>query len=356
MHSTNKKHIVWIIPGFAANEADDTCIPMMLDFLKYIQQNEKVTISILPLHYPFTSEKYQLYEAPVFPMNGRNKWFKKVSVWKKSLKTLSEINSKNPITLIHSFWLGDCALIGQAFSLQHKIPHICTIMGQDVLGNNRHLRNNRLKDLTVIGLSSFHAELFHKNGGRKVDSIVPFGMVNSLSGQSTKKYDIIGVGSLIPIKNYTMWIEVIDVVAKRMPNIKAILVGEGSQRKELENLVHKKKLDSIIQFAGRKQRAETLQLIDESHLFLHTSKHEGQGYIFVEAMSSKLPILSTPVGHAVENNKIWKGSSVESFAEKIIEILQKNEKKVDYDFPLASDTYEGYKKYYEPTVKNPSTS
>lgn len=347
MNQTHKKHIVWIIPGFAANEADDTCIPMMLDFLKHIQQNEKVTISIIPLHYPFTSVKYQIYQTTVFPANGRNKWFRKLSVWKKSLKTLGEINSQQPITLIHSFWLGDCALIGQAFSLQHKIPHICTIMGQDVLSNNRHLNNKRLKDLTVIGLSSFHAELFYKNSGRRVDSIIPFGMVNSLSGQSTKKYDIIGVGSLIPIKNYIMWIEIIDIVARRMPNIKAVLVGEGSERKELENLVREKKLESIIQFAGRKQRSETLQLIDESHLFLHTSKHEGQGYIFVEAMSSKLPILSTPVGHAVENDKIWKGNSVDSFAEKIIEILNKAEKKVEYDFPLASETYQGYKKYYE---------
>jgi len=343
-----KKHIVWIIPGFAANEKDDTCIPMVLDFLSYIQKNENVTISIVPLHYPFTSQKYQLNETPVFPINGRNKWYRKISVWKRSLKILAEINSQNPISLIHSFWLGDCALIGQAFSLQNKIPHICTIMGQDVLSNNRHIKNKRLKDLTIIGLSTLHAELFYKNSGKRVDSIVPFGMVNSLCGKSEKKYDVIGVGSLIPVKNYKMWIEIISMVAQRIPNISAVLVGDGTQRNELETLVREKKLDSIITFAGRKQRSETLALIDESQLFLHTSKHEGQGYIFVEAMSSQLPILSTPVGFAAEDNKIWKGTSTGDFADKIVEILQKDDKKVSYNFPLASDTYNGYKKYYEP--------
>ena len=41
---SSNKHIVWILPGFASSESDDTCLPMMLDLLEYIQKNKEIRI------------------------------------------------------------------------------------------------------------------------------------------------------------------------------------------------------------------------------------------------------------------------------------------------------------------------
>jgi glycosyltransferase involved in cell wall biosynthesis len=340
------KHIVWIVPGFASSESDDTCIPTLLDLLNYIKKNTDHRISIVSLQYPFTNQPYQITGSDVYPMNGKNKWWNKAAVWKKALNTLDELNSQHPIHLIHSFWLGDTTLIAEAFSQQKKTKYICTLMGQDALKENRRLSNSRLSKTYIIALSDIQAETFYRNSGRRVHETIPFGIPDLDFEAQEKKYDIIGVGSLIPLKNYEMWIEIVELAKKQVPTIKALLIGEGEEHEELKNQIQKKGLGSTISLVGKKPRMETLRLIDESKIFVHTSKYEGQGYVLSEAMSRKLAILSTPVGYALENEKIWKGTSPEDFANEISHLLRKSDLKVNYKFMQMKDTWEKYKKIY----------
>ena len=344
---SSNKHIVWILPGFASSESDDTCLPMMLDLLEYIQKNKEIRISIVTLQYPYSKEKYKVFEASIYPMNGRNKWYTKISTWKKTLQTLESIHMANPIDIIHSFWLGDSALMAHAFSKQRKIKHVCSIMGQDALKTNRHLNNKRLADLPIIAISAYQAETYYKNTGKRVQEIISFGMPEYKNTHVEKKYDIIGVGSLIPLKNYEMWIDIIELAKSNFSGLKAILVGDGEQRNKLLAIIEKKGLGSTITMALHKSRTETLNLIEQSKVFMHTSKYEGQAYVLMEAMSRNLAILSTPVGYANENEKIWKGVSVQAFSDEIQHLLNKNEIKVHYEAPSVKDTFDKYNALYE---------
>lgn len=345
-YMSSTKNVVWIIPGFAASMEDDSCIPTTLELLKYIETNKDIKVSVIALQYPFTSEKYQLFGTDIYPVNGQNKWYNKLSVWKKAMRILKNLDNQHRIAVVHSFWLGETALIAQAFSKDKKIRHICTLMGQDVLTDNRHLRNKYLDKITFVALSQFQAAYFEKNAKRKVDAVIPFGLPKTELSGLEKKYDIIGVGSLIPVKNYRMWIEIIESVKASYPNLKAILVGHGEELEELKALSQRKNLVSTIQFFGQQKRTEVLKLIEQSRIFLHTSKHEGQGYVFMEAMSKKIPILSTPVGYAIEDAKIWKGTDIQAFSEVIIHILRKLDSNINYKVPDIKETFEKYWEYY----------
>jgi glycosyltransferase involved in cell wall biosynthesis len=237
--------------------------------------------------------------------------------------------------------------MAHAFSKQRKIQHVCSIMGQDALNTNRHLNNKRLADLPIVAISAYQAETYFKNTGKRVKEIIPFGMPDYSNPAVEKKYDIIGVGSLIPLKNYEMWIEIIELTKSRVSGLKAILVGDGEQRKELSQLIEQKGLSSTITMALHQSRKKTLKLIEQSKIFIHTSKYEGQAYVLMEAMSRNLAVLSTPVGYANENEKIWKGTSAIDFAEEIQQLLTKNEIKVKYDAPLVKDTFEKYNALYQ---------
>lgn len=346
---SSNKHIVWLLPGFASSAEDDSCIPPLLELLEYVSEKEKVKISVIALQYPFVSEKYQIHGMDIHPMNGKNKWFNKWGVWKKTMKTLNELHQIQPINLVHSFWLGDAALIGQAFTAQKNMKHICTLMGQDVLRDNRHLNNKRLTKLTTIALSTFQAEIYFRNTKKRVDAVIPFGIPIPEIDYPKKQYDIIGAGSLIPVKNYEMWIEVIAAIKRKKPNIKAILCGDGDEKTDLKALIEKYDLGTTIELAGQKKRKEVLNLMSESRLFLHTAKHEGQGYVFMEAMNKGLPILSTPVGYALENEKIWKGTDPEKFAEEAIHILRNPDFRVRYQYPDVKETFKKYWAYYKRT-------
>lgn len=342
----SNKHIVWIVPGFSASDKDNTCIPTLLDFLQFIISTKNVTISIICLNYPFSGEPYKIFGANVYPMNGQNKWYKKPGIWKRSLQTLKQLHEQNPIHLIHSFWLGDTAIIGEAFAQQNKIKHICTLMGQDALKDNRHLNNKRLFALNTVAISKIQAETYFRNTGRKPSHIIPWALPKQNILSDSKQYDIIGIGNLIPVKNYEMWIKIIQLVKLEIPKVKAILIGDGSQRPELESLIEKQYLTNSIQLIGHLDRNITMKHLASAKIFLHTAKFEGQGYVLMEAMSQQIPILSTPVGHAVENEKIWKGIDPTEFASEIIKILRKKEVPITYDAPEITNTWEGYSSYY----------
>lgn len=344
MHSN--KHIVWIVPGFASSEQDDTCIPTLLDLLKYIHSNTEVKVSIIALQYPYTNEPYSIFGARVYPMNGKNKWWNRASVWKKALNKINQLNNDHPIHLTHSFWLGDTTLIAQAFAQQHKTKYICTLMGQDALVDNRHIKNKRIGKAHIIALTQIQADTFYKNSGRKVNEIIPFGTPDFGIDSMDKVYDICGVGALIPLKNFEMWIEIIGLVKKQVPTIKGILIGDGEQHEELKSVIENKGLQSCISMVGHQSRLETLRLMDQSKILLHTSKYEGQGYVITEAMSRKLAILSTPVGYAVENEKIWKGITPQDFADEIAHLLRKSDLKVNYKYPQMKDVWEKYESLY----------
>lgn len=344
MHSN--KHIVWIVPGFASSEKDDTCIPTLIDLLGHIKKTTDFKISIIALQYPFTNEPYQVFGSTVYPMNGKNKWWNRASVWKKALNKLKELDNEHPLNFMHSFWLGDTTLIAEAYYRQKNTKYICTLMGQDALSENRHIKNTRLANSYMIALTQIQAETFYRNSGKRVNEIIPFGTPEFDFESSDKKFDIIGVGSLIPLKNYEMWIDIVGLVKEQVPNVKAVLVGDGEEKEEHLRQIQDKGLASTITLVGKKSREETLRLVDQSKIFVHTSKYEGQGYVLAEAMSRKLAILSTPVGYALENEKIWKGTSPQDFANEIAHILRNPDQKVNYKFMQMKDTWNKYKKIY----------
>ncbi len=346
-YTASNKHIVWVVPGFSANAEDDACIPPLIELLEYIQTHTGCEVSVVALQYPFSKDKYQLFGADIYPLNGKNKWFNKISLWKKASQILKDIHTNKPIDVLHSFWLGDTTLIAEAFAKQHKLPHFCTLMGQDVLSSNRHIHSKRLVNIPCIALSQFHAAIFEKNAKRKVKDIIPFGLKERTAITVGKPYDLIGIGSLIDVKNYELWIEVIRLVKLKKPDIKTILVGDGDQRQKLESLIQKNQLQNNITLAGNKKREEVFQLIDQSKLFLHTSKHEGQGYIFFEAMRSGLPILSTPVGYAIEDENIFKAIEPQLFADEILHLLDQSPVPKKYKVPTPQSSFERYWKYYK---------
>ena len=81
----------------------------------------------------------------------------------------------------------------------------------------------------------------------------------------------------------------------------AILVGEGPQRNELLRKIELYGLRERVQLVGKKGYDETLRLIGESRVLLHTSLHEGFGMVLIEALAQGTQVLSVPVGIAAES-------------------------------------------------------
>ena len=297
--------LLLLTPGFAAHEDDHSCIPPVQLFARELLARG-VSLHIVALEYPYTAQPYSWNGALVYPCNGQNRrWLKPRTAWRANT-FCHQILQKTDCAAIHSFWLGLSAVVGERVSRQRQLPHLTTLMGQDVLPNNRRylraLTPARCKQL--VALSAFHAEAFQKSTGLQAGHIIPWGIGDEqalLGGQPpSAELDVLGVGSLVRVKNWEKWLRVVAQVAQTQPSLRAELIGEGPERGHLEAFARQLGLIKHLHFTGALPRPEVLRRMQSSKVLLHAADFESFGYVLAEAADMGCQVVSTPVGIAPE--------------------------------------------------------
>lgn len=293
--------VLWLTPGFPANELDQNCLPP-LQLLARALQMQGVELHIISLDYPFDNQAFSWHEIPVRSSYGsQQKWFR-WSNWFRMIRYAQAAHQEQKFDLIHSFWLGPAWLIGQHLQQRWNIPHWTTLMGQDVLPANkyRHLLRAR-KVSNLIAVSDFQQAVFEKTTGFQAGHTIPWGVKNAeilANFPRHRPVDILGCGSLISVKNWSLWIQVVAEIARQNPSIKAELIGEGPYRKILEQQILEAGLAQNITLRGSLPRAVALARMLESKVLLHTARFESFGFVLAEAAMCGCRVVSTPVGIA----------------------------------------------------------
>jgi len=88
------------------------------------------------------------------------------------------------------------------------------------------------------------------------------------------------------------------IVAQRRPDVRFLIVGEGSLRPQLEAQAHAVGLGPKIVFAGH--RSDVPQLLAAMAVFASPSLYEACQYNLLEAMAEGRPVVTTPTGVAPE--------------------------------------------------------
>ena len=102
------------------------------------------------------------------------------------------------------------------------------------------------------------------------------------------------VSRLVPIKGLNDILNALSQVIEKFPNIHWLAVGEGPERQNLDLLVKTRNLEGNIHFLGFRQ--DIPRCLKAMDLFISSSYSEGFGLSLIEAMASRIPIISTPVG------------------------------------------------------------
>jgi glycosyltransferase involved in cell wall biosynthesis len=101
---------------------------------------------------------------------------------------------------------------------------------------------------------------------------------------------IISVGRLVEAKNYSLLLKAINLVLKNR-EVRLIIVGEGTLRSDLENMISMLALEKNVILIGNKSNPAAW--IKHSDLFVLSSKWEGFGNVLVEALTIGKTIVST---------------------------------------------------------------
>ncbi len=108
------------------------------------------------------------------------------------------------------------------------------------------------------------------------------------------KFIMLTMSRLEKEKNLSLIVSAMRDVVKVFPKTGLIVVGSGSQRKNLRKLARRSGLEKNIVF--KKWTDDPFSHYKTVDLFLSTSNYEGYGLSLVEAILSYCPILTTKVG------------------------------------------------------------
>ena len=293
---TKQKAMVILTPGFPAGEADTTCLPQLQMSVKALQQgNPTVKIVVLAFQYPFVSDDYLWKGVRVIAFGGksRRRLFR-LAIWLRVWRKLTKLNREYHLAGLLSFWLGECAFVANWFSRLKGLPHYCWLLGQDAKAGNKYAGRLALKSGQLIALSDFIAREYARNYGVTPANVIPLGIdVTAFTTPGPlKDIDILGAGSLIPLKQYDFFIHIISLLKPFYSNIKVVICGDGPEMERLKGLIKQSDLQDNISLMGEVPHPEVLTFMQRSKILLHTSAYEGFGAVCLEALYAGAHVVS----------------------------------------------------------------
>lgn len=319
--------LVILSPGFPKDEADTTCVPPQQVFVKNLKQDFPcLHIIVLAFQYPFFSGEYQWHGVTVVAFGGRNKRkLYRLRTWARVWRYLAKLNRRNRLIGLLSFWMGECALVGATFARRNKLRHFSWILGQDAKLWNKYYKWIKPQSGALIALSDFIAREFHRNYAITPAHVIPAGIDASLFPQppAERDIDVLGAGSLIPLKQYYLFVDAIRYLKDDFPGIKAVICGDGPEFDTLKTMIHDLRLQDNVELMGELPHAEVLALMQRAKIFVHTSAYEGFGIVCLEALYAGAHVVSFvhPMDAEIKN---WHFTDVPGYMLKLVKDMLNN--------------------------------
>ncbi len=328
---TEQPVLVILSPGFPKDEADNTCLPAVQNFVKALNaQFPLVKIAILAFDYPYISATYQWNNNTVTGFNGSKKRkLKKILKWISIWRKLNELKRKNNIIGLLSFWCGECAYVGSRYAKRKGLKHYCWIMGQDAKKENSYAGRLKTNPNELIAISDFIQTTFEKNHNIQPQHVIPLGInIDKIpDGENIRDIDILGAGSLISLKQFDIFLDVVagikkDPIAIGFADVNVMLAGNGPEKEKLQLLTAASGLQKNVSLAGELPYHEVLALMQRTKILLHPSSFEGFSGVCLEALYAGAHVISfcSAMNDNIDHWHIV--NSKEEMIEKALGILQ----------------------------------
>jgi len=136
---------------------------------------------------------------------------------------------------------------------------------------------------------------------------------------------VLAVGRLVPVKRFDLLIAALVQVRRHVPNLRAVLVGEGYERPKLEALRHRLGADDWIDLPGRLGDDEVAEWYRKAWLVTSASQREGWGMTLTEAGACGTPAVASDIaGHrdaVVDGRTGLLADGVDGLADAVRQVL-----------------------------------
>jgi glycosyltransferase involved in cell wall biosynthesis len=160
----------------------------------------------------------------------------------------------------------------------------------------------------------------------------PFALVQKISSFETSEPPVVGlVGRLGKEKGIDVFLEAAACVRSEVPFAKFIVVGDGPDRKKLQNLIDTLGIAASVSMVGR--REDMPAVYRSFDIMVSSSRQEGLPMAILEAMACGLPLIATAVGEVPsvvrdgETGILVSPDDPQILASAILDLLRDSEKR-----------------------------
>lgn len=160
--------------------------------------------------------------------------------------------------------------------------------------------------------------------------VIPNFLENSSAkiAEKKRKNQIIAVGRLHPVKGFERLIDIWEKTRIK-ENFYLKIIGDGSEKGHLEELIREKNLQNSVILTGALSHEQVMKEMSSSEIYVMTSFSEAFPFVLLEAMENGLPIIAYDVRvgpeaivHQGENGYLIKDGDAEDFAAKLDYLIE----------------------------------
>ena len=179
---------------------------------------------------------------------------------------------------------------------------------------------------SVVAQTRAAAEWMNEKFGLRCD-VIPNALRELPPPVAPRKKTIVCVGRLDEHKGHDTLIRAFDIIRKRRPDWRLVIVGDGSMRKRLEALCNALNIREFVDFAGVSFSVE--RWMESAGIFVLPSRFEGFPNVLIEAMAMGAAVISADCPHGPseiiadnQDGRLVPVGAVEQLAAAIADLIE----------------------------------
>lgn len=217
---------------------------------------------------------------------------------------LKKVISEFKPDVVHAHYASSYGLLG---SLCKFHPFVLSAWGTDVMKfpqesfmNKKIIRFN-LKCADAVCATSETINKCIQDIYPRTVHVIPFGIdfdtFKPNGAPKNKEYFVVGaIKSLEKVYNIDVLVKAFAGLHSRHSNTRLLIVGDGTERENLQQLVKQLNISDSVEFTGRVPSKETPNYFNKLNCLVNISQYESFGVSVVEAMACKVPVVVSDTG------------------------------------------------------------
>ncbi len=204
------------------------------------------------------------------------------------------------VKVVHALTPSELALAVKFGKALH-VPVFVTVHDYHTERPSGRIRDSRVKGVIAVSETVREDVVNHLRVPKDIVRVIPTGVdVANITPRLRRPrekdavFAVGSIGSLTEVKGHRFFLDAVRVLMDRGFHIKAVIVGEGPEKKRLHARANELELGDAIHFI--EPRTSNAPVFNALDLFVMPSLREGLGQTVLEAMAYGVPVAATGVG------------------------------------------------------------